>query len=617
MPDQSRLATLSDLFFTTIEQFPRDPLLSFEGSAGLVAYSTQQFAKSALALRQFLIDQGLEPGDRVAILAENRPEWHIADFGILLAGMVVVPIYVGLGAAQVRYLLEHSGCRAIVSSGGKQWQLLHSVLPGIPGIGSVISMEAGEGQDCGAVAMPGIIASAAEPDWPAVRQQACAISAEAIATIVYTSGTTGAPKGVMLTHGNLIFDLEAGLQRLRFRSASQALSVLPLAHVFERLLCYGYLRMGVPIAYGDPHALRDLLRRHRPAVLGCVPRILEKVQEAIESQVAAQPAWKQSLFRRFLRAGVACTRRTGNPVRAGWRDRLLHQLGKALVFRKVRAQLGGLRYVLCGGAWLNPAVEEFFRAMGFAVLQGYGLTETSPVIALNDLGLEKTGTVGPALDGVEVQVDETGEILARGPNVMRGYFGDPEATAVALRGGWFHTGDLGTIDDQGYLTITGRIKELIVLSTGKNVCPALAEQALERSRFIQNAFAVGHGQRFLSALIVPHQGHIEQHAREMGLGFGSFNDLLEKPEIVALFRNELAAHQAELAPFEQAKRFCFLREEALTDPELVTPTQKVRRSALERRYVDWIGKMYTHDGAPAVIHESRELAGARGTTKTS
>ena len=264
-------------------------------------------------------------------------------------------------------------------------------------------------------------------------------------------------------------------------------------------------------------------------------------------------------------------------------------------------QLYGLQYFVSGGAWLNPDVELFFRAAGFDVLQGYGMTETSPVITLNEYHREKIGSVGRALDGVEVRIGEDGEILTRGPHVMLGYYMDEAATRQILdEDGWLHTGDLGSMDADAHVTITGRRKEILVLSSGKNVPCAPLEHALQRSLYIQQALIVGDSRKFVCALIVAHPENLACFAAQHGLAFSSYDELLLAPAVVALFRQELETLQAEFSSFEQAKRFCFLQEEALLDTELVTPTQKVRRSVLERKYADWIGQMYQQD-APLVI----------------
>jgi len=433
-----------------------------------------------------------------------------------------------------------------------------------------------------------------------------------LATIVYTSGTTGTPKGVMLSHGNIVADLRGSLARVPSNTARQALSVLPLPHVLERTLSYGYFHEGVRIAYGDPHDLKELLPIHKPDIIGVVPRILEKVQEAVEAQIALLVPHRRAIARRLIQAAVARTgAQMGGPA-AALSHRLLAPLANVLVFPKVHRQLCGLKYFISGGAWLNPDVEIFFRAAGFDVLQGYGMTETSPVIALNEYHREKIGSVGRALDGVEVRIGADGEILTRGPHVMLGYYKDEAATREAYdEHGWLRTGDLGAIDPAGNVTITGRRKEILVLSNGKNVPCAPLEHALQRSHFIQQALIVGHGRKFVGALLVAHPENVARFANQHGLAFNSYDEVLLAPPVVALFRKELESLQTEFSSFERAKRFCFLNEEALLDPELVTPTQKVRRSVLERKYDEWIRQMYQQED-PVLIPRSEQAVPAGG-----
>ena len=324
MKTPNSVPTLNHLFFHHVETFRRDRLLVWQKHGETVVYSSERFASAVFALRDFLFTSGLVEGDRVAIFSENRPEWHVADFAILLARQVVVPIYPTLVGGQVQYLLENSGCRAVIVSGQRQCEMLESILAAVPQVEWIISMD-----ECGVCNAPNckltsftrVLKNAAPPDEAAkevIRSAALSIDPQSVATIVYTSGTTGRPKGVMLSHANIAFDLEGCIARLGFRTVEQALSVLPLPHVFERLLCYGYFRLGVPIAYGDPHELRDLLKLHHPQVMGCVPRVLEKIREAIETQVENMSGWKQSLARRVFRSVREHASRAAAGQRAGF-----------------------------------------------------------------------------------------------------------------------------------------------------------------------------------------------------------------------------------------------------------------------------------------------------------
>jgi long-chain acyl-CoA synthetase len=602
MQPNDGVATLNHLFFHHLDHYRFDRLLSFQNRGELMVWSSEHFAHSVFALRQFLLSSGLAPGDRVAVFSENRPEWHIADFAVLLSRLVVVPIYNTLSPSQIAYQVRHSGCRAAIIAGATQWEILRPLLGESAELETIVAMEETSGVH---TSLPRIVAEAPVFDEPTVRRiRAESLAAEPhdLATIVYTSGTTGTPKGVMLSHGNIVSDLRGSLARVPSNTAHQALSVLPLPHVLERTLSFGYFHEGVRIAYGDPHDLKELLPIHRPDIIGVVPRILEKVKEAVEIQISQLAPYRCAIAGKLIEAAMARVRAVmlGGQA-ASLPQRLLAPLANLLVFPKVHRQLYGLQYFVSGGAWLNPDVELFFRAAGFDVLQGYGMTETSPVITLNEYHREKIGSVGRALDGVEVRIGEDGEILTRGPHVMLGYYMDEAATRQILdEDGWLHTGDLGSMDADAHVTITGRRKEILVLSSGKNVPCAPLEHALQRSLYIQQALIVGDSRKFVCALIVAHPENMARVATEHGLAFSGYDELLLAPPVVALFREELKTLQAEFSSFERVKRFCFLNQEALLDTELVTPTQKVRRAVLERKYAQWIRQMYQQED-PLVI----------------
>ncbi len=614
MQPTNGIATLNQLFFHNLDRHRFERLLSFQNGGELMVWSSERFAQAVYALRQFLVECGLAAGDRVAIFAENRPEWHISDFALLLARLVVVPIYNTLSPSQIAYLLRHSGCRAAIIGGARQWEILEPLLSELRDFTTVIGMEETPGAS---TSLPRIVAGAPAFDDAAVariRGEALAAGPHDLATIVYTSGTTGTPKGVMLSHGNIAADLRGSLTRVPANTAHQALSVLPLPHVLERTLSYGYFHEGVCIAYGDPHDLKELLPIHRPDIMGVVPRILEKVKEAVEAQIAQLAPHRRAIARKLLGAAQARTRQTLLGERATQPAAMLARLADLLVFPKVHRQLCGLKYFVSGGAWLNPDLELFFRAAGFEVLQGYGMTETSPVITLNEYQREKIGSVGRPLPGVEVRISGDGEILTRGPHVMLGYYKDEAATRQIFgEDGWLHTGDLGSMDADGCVTITGRRKEILVLSNGKNVACAAVEHALQRSPYIQQALIVGDGRKFVTALIVAHPENVARAAARHGLAFSNYDELLLAPPVVMLFREELESLQAEFSSFERAKRFCFLKEDALLDAELVTPTLKVRRSVLERKYADWILRMYQQE-EPLVITVREQAAPAGGYT---
>lgn len=585
----STVPTLSHLFFHAIENHRMDPMLR----SGFGDYSTARFAHSVYALNRYLAEScRLETGDRVAILSENRPEWSISDFACQVGRYIVVPIYSTLSQSQIHYLLVHSACRVLILSNRKQYDLIAPLLPALYELKHIISLEEIEADGC-ETSLPRLVAASPEPQWDGIKEDALRALPDETATIVYTSGTTGTPKGVMLSHGNIIFDLDKCIERLgsRVQEVHRALSILPLSHVLERLLCYAYFRLGIQISYGDPHDLKKLLREYRPQVVGCVPRVLERIREAIDAQIHKLPEWKQNISAGLIAAAVRCDKAEAAGRTPDFGDSVKRGLARKIVYPKFHRQLGGVEHFICGGAWLDPEVEHYFRAAGFTVVQGYGLTETSPVICLSPPDVQRPGTVGLPLDGVNVKLGPEGEILVRGGMVMMGYYRDAAATRAAYDEGWLRTGDTGSFDDHGHLVITGRCKEILVLSTGKNISCALIEQALLRSDYIQTCFVVGDGQKFLSALIVPNMHIVRRFAAARGLQFDNTDDLLTCPELVAAFEAEIEAQQASLSHYEQVKRFCYLREEALHDHELMTPTQKVRRNVLGRKFGPWIQQM--------------------------
>jgi long-chain acyl-CoA synthetase len=599
MAESVSIPTLNHLFFHVLDRGDKIRLLHWRDAGGRpVEYSTSAFGCAVYAVYRYLGACGLAPGDRVAIFSENRPEWHVVDFAIQLARMVVVPIYPTLSPEQTHFLLEHSGCRAAFVGGPERLELLRAKLAELPELSWVIGMD--DSIDT-PVSVTRLVVQAAGAGFSSEQRSACLdVAQNSLATIVYTSGTTARPKGVMLSHANLTFDLDRCITRLAFRTTERALSVLPLPHVFERILCYGYLRMGVSIAYGSPHDLKHLLHLYRPQVMGCVPRVLEKIHESVEAQLASRPPLVRRLARFLIQAAIEDAQASAGPGAAGSRHSLAARAARWVVVPRLRRKLGGIENFICGGAWLDPDIELFFRALRFMVLQGYGLTETSPVITLNAPGRERLGSVGRPLDGVEIDLSNAGEILTGGAHVMLGYYKDPEATAEVLQNRWLATGDLGRVDGDGYLFVTGRAKEMVVLSNGKKVyCPTL-EQAIERSRYVRKVFVVGQGRKFVAALLVPHMENLKRLALEREMQFSSPLDLLTRPDIYDLMHHEVDVQQSHFSRFEQVKKFCFMTDEEIADPELVTPTQKVRRHRLEVRFSRRIESMYADEIAASV-----------------
>jgi long-chain acyl-CoA synthetase len=426
-------------------------------------------------------------------------------------------------------------------------------------------------------------------------QRASRVKPDDVATIIYTSGTTGEPKGAMLTHSNIASNVAACLEVIDLGPADTMLSFLPLSHIFERMAgLYAMLAAGATIAYAESMELvaANAVEVH-PTILTGVPRFYEKVYARVMENALAQPALRKRIFFWGLHQGLARARARFEGRRLPWLAARRAAIADRLVGAKVRARVGGrLRFCISGGAPLPPKVMEFFFAVGIPIIEGYGLTETSPVICLNRLGHEKPGSVGPPVPGVEVRIAEEGEILTRGPHVMQGYFKNDEATRAALRDGWFHTGDVGRLDADGTLTITDRLKDLLVTAGGKKVAPQPLEGRLKSSKWVAEAILLGDRRPFIVCLIVPNFANLESDAKARGRPFASRAALLAQPETRALFQAEIDKLNQDLAPFERVKKFALLERDLSQEAGELTPTLKVRRRVVSERFAEVIAQLY-------------------------
>lgn len=577
-------------------------------ASGTEAWSSREFSAQVFALHAALRELGVQPGDRVAIMSESRPEWTMADLAILTARGVTVTIYPTLVAAQAAYILADAGCTYAFLSDRAQLDKIREAARTAPALRAVVALapEAAAGtQPDGGLAVyalsellerqSGQAYSALEQ---ACRAEALKVQPDDLATLIYTSGTTGDPKGVMLTHHNIVSNMLAAGQVLVMTPSDVSLSFLPLSHSFERLVMYLYLHQGVTVRFAESleTIARDLLQV-RPTIMTGVPRVYEKFQSRVLETIAAAPARRQALFRWAYGVG-----RTWAEARRGERPataflRVCHAVADRLVLSKVRARLGGrLRLLVSGGAPLAGSTGEFFHAMGLMLVEGYGLTETSPVLAVNPLDAVRLGTVGPPIPGVELKIADDGEILARGPNVMRGYYNKPDATREALAGGWFHTGDIGELDERGYLRITDRKKDLIVTSGGKKIAPQPIEAALKADPLVAEAVLLGDRRKFVAALVVPAFAALEARAKEMGLAGASRAALVGRPEVASLYQVIIDRVNEGLGQFERIKKFALLPAEFSVASGELTPTMKVRRKVVEERWRGEIEQIYGGSG---------------------
>ena len=594
--------TIAELPFYVHGRHPKDALIGRCRGDATDMLSTQDFFDRIRDQSLGLGGLGVTAGDRVAILSDSRPEWVMADLAILTLGGVTVPIYPTLPASQVRYILNDSEAVVIVAADAEQAAKVREVWSDLPNLRTLVVMDAPDGvgsapPECEAISLEELTARGHQrliTDDGAGREYketALAITPDQLATIIYTSGTTGEPKGVMLTHHNLATNMVDSASVVDVGEDDIALSFLPLSHAFERLVSYLDLWRGVTITFAESlDTIAPNMQLVRPTMMTGVPRVYEKLHGRVHEAVASAPAIRRKLFHWAVGVGLKRARAflAGRP--APLSVRLQAGLADRLVLSKIRGRLGGrIRFLVSGSAPLTVQVAEFLFAVGAPVVEGYGLTETSPTLTVNPLEKPKLGTVGPAIPNVELRIADDGEVLARGPNVMQGYYRKPDATAEVIRDGWFHTGDLGSLDEDGYLTITGRKKELIVTAGGKNVPPAPIEAALKRSPLVAEAVMIGDGRPYCTALLMPDFAAL---AAQTGTGDASREELVERPEVVALFDEAVTGVNSDLAPYEQVKRFALLPAEFTIATGELTPTLKVKRNVVAERWGDAIERLY-------------------------
>ncbi|HYI18189.1 MAG TPA: long-chain fatty acid--CoA ligase [Solirubrobacteraceae bacterium] len=542
-----------------------------------------ELGRAARALAAGLIGLGVEPGDRVAILGATRPEWTLADLGALCAGAVVVPVYHTNSAAECEYVLAHAGARVVICEDAAQVAKVDGVRERLPELEHVITME----QVAGRRSLSGLGAGHGDDG---VGAAIAAVSRDDVATIVYTSGTTGPPKGCELTHANLLATARMYESVVTLGPGAVIFMFLPLAHALARVVQLVALETGATLSFWsrDPARLLDDLGAAEPTHFPSVPRVFEKIHTRALAAGEDGPAIRRRLMRWALRTGAAAS---SDPSPSPW-SRAQHRLADRLVLQKVRNLFGGsLQLALTGAAPIAEDVLAFFDACGIPVLEGYGLTETCAAATLNPFGAARFGTVGRALPGADVRIADDGEVLLRGPMVFRGYRADQDATATSRRGDWLCTGDVGSLDPDGYLSITGRKKDLIITSSGKNIAPANLESALRESRWIGEAVVLGDGRPYLVALLTLDPDEIPALAARLGLD-PDLRRMAGDPRVRAAVGAAVGDVNASVARIEQIKRFAILDEELTQDEGELTPTLKVKRAAVAARFADRIAGLY-------------------------
>lgn len=609
---------LLDMLWRSVERYPDKAAFMWKSEGNYRSLSYREFWQEIRHVAAGLIQLGVSQGDKVAILSENNPKWPVTDFAICSLGAVSVPIYPTLPLDKTAYILQKADCQVAVVQNEEQ---LEKVIRGAVDVRPVVIMD------------PGTTFSASEhiftfselakrgadhplENWEQIWRD---MDRDQLATIIHTSGTTGEPKGAMLTHGNFLSNIE-GVQFwcLEARHDDVLLSYLPLSHVFERMAGqFMPLSVGATIAYAESiDKIPENLLEVKPTVMTSVPRLFEKVYARVQEQIAAGTPLRRNIFDWAVQVGL---KRYDYYLQMPL-DKLLMgelppqlrwkwKLADRLVYRKVKARFGGrLRGMVSGGAALNPEIARFFWAIDVPVLEGYGLTETSPVIATNPMGRAKVGTVGKPLPNLEVRIASDGEVLVRGPSVMKGYYKNEEATAAQFSDGWLHTGDLGEMDEEGYLRIVDRKKRILVLSTGKNVAPQPVENAINQSVFIEQSVLVGHQRKYVVALVVPDFENLIPWARKKGLSLEERVDLVRHAEVQKRVCSEVERATQSFAHHEQPKKVVILAQEWTVETGELTPTLKVRIREIERKYKKVIEHAYGEALADGVELATTEVA---------
>ncbi len=606
------ITTLNDIYAETCE-YEREAVMMVKKGDRWDKVTIPQFRDTVRWFSTGLRTLGVKPGDRVAILSENRPEWTMGDFAILCAAAITVPVYPTLLGWQIEYIFNDSGSVAVLCSTEEQLKKVMEIKGHCPMVHNIIVC------DPPATLPDGVLTFQQVVDMGRNDEDAngCARFDELrksrkpndLATLVYTSGTTGNPKGAMLTHGNIASNVAATCSVMPMEHGDVCMSILPLSHILERMGDFSYLHMGCTIAYAENvNKVGENLMEIRPTIFAAVPRLFEKMRAKIMDGVAQQPASKQKIFKWAL--GIAEQRLdyrvTRRPMPFGLK--IKSAIADKLVFKKILERLGGrVRYVLSGGAPLSPELAAFFIGAGVEILEGYGLTETSPVISLNRPDKRRIGTVGPLVPGVEVKIADDGEILSRGPHIMQGYWNNEDATKQAIDSeGWFHTGDIGEIDRDGFLKITDRKKDIIINAYGKNVAPQPLEGLLKSSPYIGTPVIIGDRRKFLTAIIIPNFEKLERDAAGLGVQWTSRQELVDNEKVKALYQAEIDRFNKNLDRQEKIRRFALLANDFTIENDEITPSLKVKRKVIDKKYKDVIDGMYIDEN----VEDEKERARA-------
>jgi long-chain acyl-CoA synthetase len=572
-----------------LRQFPKKDCVNAKVNGTWKNYSTQDLIDQMNKVSLALLASGIKKGDVVSIIGNNRPEWNFADLGIMQAGAITVPIYPTISEEDYVYILNNAETKLLFVSSADLYGKMQRIRDRIPSIREIFTFDEVEG----APHWGEFLKRSEGKNMHELQNISDSISEKEIACMIYTSGTTGFPKGVMLSHYNLVENLKSVLDVLPINETHRALSFLPLNHVFEKMVVYCYFRKGVSIFYAESmDTIGDNIREVKPHFFTCVPRLLEKVYERILNRGLELRGIKRGLFFWALRLGE----RWDNQRSGGAIYNMQMKLARKLIFSKWLEALGGNIFAICSGAApLNAKIGKVFTAAGITIMEGYGLTETSPVVSVNryDHKDNMLGSVGPLVPGVQVKIAEDGEILCKGPNIMVGYFKLPDKTAEAIDSeGWFHSGDIGEFVDGKFLKITDRKKELFKTSGGKYVAPQPIENKFKESFFVEQMMVIGDNRKFVSALIVPSFPNLQSWCEKNGLKFSSNDEMVKHPNIIEKFHQVVEEKNKDFGHTEQIKKFRLLPDEWTIQGGQLTPTMKLKRKVIIEKYRDLVDTMY-------------------------
>ncbi len=592
------LETIPGVFFDQVQRLNGRCALKYKEVSSFKDISWSDFGQKVKFFSLGLMKLGLNKGDKVAILSENRPEWAFCDLGIISAGAISVPIYATDTAKEVEYILNDCQAKIVAVSHNPQLDKILSIENNLTALQYIIIFNSENRLDGKFIlTFDEILKLGREVEKGDLLfgQNLEVLKSEDAVTIIYTSGTTGEPKGAMLTHNNFLSNCRSAAQVLPITENDTYLSFLPLSHVFERMAgYYMMIHQGATIAYAQNlDTVAEDIKIVKPTVTAGVPRFYEKIYAKILDKAIHSSFIKKHLFFWSIKIGRKYGQKKLNKKKIDLWLKLKHKIASVLVFTKLKNNLGGrLRFFISGGAPLAKEIAEFFYSAGVIILEGYGLTETSPVISVNTLERFKFGTVGRLLPGVEVKISQDGEILTKGPHIMKGYHNKPEQTNEVLKEGWFYTGDIGSIDQDGFLVITDRKKEIIVTSGGKNVAPQYIENLLKSDRYISQVMLCGDKRKYLTALIAPNFENLKRYARYKKIAYNQISDLIKQPGIINFISRRIAEKTKELASFEQIKYFTLIDREFSQPGGELTPTLKLKRKVIAEKYKNILESMY-------------------------